>query len=72
MIKIVFMFQSLKWTIKLTWKLDCKFVLKIVELSYWLIIFLSYLILEYFEMTESSQEQEIALSMEPDETRHCR
>lgn len=72
MIKIVFMFQSLKWTIKLTWKLDCKFVLKIAELSYWLIIFLSYLILEYFEMTESSQEQQIALSMEPDETRHCR
>lgn len=72
MIKIVFKFQSLKWTIKLTLKLDSKFVLKIAELSYWLIIFLSYLILEYFEMTESSQEQEIALSMEPDETRHCR
>ena len=72
MIKIVFKFQSLKWTIKLTLKLDSKFVLKIAELSYWLIIFLSYLILEYFEMTESSQEQEIALSMEPDETWHCR
>ena len=72
MIKIVFKFQSLKWTIKLTLKLDSKFVLKIAELSYWLIIFLSYLILEYFEMTEGSQEQEIALSMEPDETRHCR
>ena len=72
MIKIVFKFQSLKWTIKLTLKLDSKFVLKIAELSYWLIIFLSCLILEYFKMTDSSQEQEIALSVEPAETWHCR
>ena len=56
MIKIVFNFESLNWTIKLTWKLDSKFVLKKQEPSYWLMIFLSCLILEYFQETVSSQE----------------
>ena len=68
MIKIDFKFESLNWTIKLTWKLDSTFVLKKQELSYWLMIFLSCLILQYLEVTVSSQEEEITLSMEPAQT----